>query len=113
VDNHELIALCAPRPLFIGGGSDSGDGYADPKGDAWADPKGMFLAEIAAGPAYRLMGKKALATREFPKPGTPLITGDLAWRQHDDGHSPQPNWQYFLEFASRYLHTPEGAGGAR
>ncbi len=113
VDNHELIALCAPQPLFIGGGSDEGDGYANPKGDAWADPKGMFLAEVAAGPVYRLMGKKDLGSAEFPKMGTALMTGDLAWRQHDAGHTPQPNWPYFLEFASRYLHAPGAAVIAR
>src|SRR6266567_805067 len=52
VDAHELIALSAPRPVFIGGGANTGDGYANPGGDAWADPKGMFLAEVAAGPVY-------------------------------------------------------------
>jgi hypothetical protein len=110
VDNHELIALCAPQPLFIGGGSDEGDGYANPNGDAWADPKGMFLAEVAAGPVYRLMGKHDLGATEFPKIGTTLMTGDLAWRQHEGGHTPQPNWPYFLEFASRYLHAPAASG---
>ena len=70
VDNHELIALCAPSPLFIGGGADAGDGYANPNGDAWADPRGMFLAEVAAGPVYRLMGAKDLGTSEFPAMGT-------------------------------------------
>ncbi len=109
VDNHELIALCAPRPLFIGGGSDAGDGYANPKGDAWADPRGMFIAEVAAGPVYRLLGAKDLGTTEFPALGTALDKGDLAFRQHDDGHTPQPNWPYFLQFASRYLHAPGAA----
>ena len=104
VDNHELIALCAPRPLFIGGGSDAGDGYANPNGDGWADPKGMFLAEVAAGPVYRLLGKQDLGTMQFPKMGTALVSGDLAFRQHDKGHTPQPNWPYFLDFASRYLN---------
>jgi hypothetical protein len=107
VDNHELIALCAPSPLFIGGGADSGDGYANPNGDAWADPRGMFLAEVAAGPAYRFLGAKDLGTTQFPPVGTALVTGDLAFRQHEGGHTPQPNWPYFLEFASRYLHAPE------
>ncbi len=60
VDNHELIALCAPRPVFIGGGATTGDGYADQSGDAWADPQGMFLAEVAAGPVYRLLAQKIL-----------------------------------------------------
>jgi hypothetical protein len=105
VDNHELIALCAPKPLFIGGGSDEGDGYANPKGDAWADPKGMFLAEVAAGPVYRLTGAKDLGTNVFPSMETAVMSGDLAFRQHDGGHTPQPNWPYFLEFASRYLRS--------
>jgi len=109
VDNHELIALCAPHPLFIGGGADTGDGYANPNGDAWADPKGMFLAEVAAGPVYRLLGKKDLGTSEFPPVRSALTAGDLAFRQHDGGHTPQPNWPYFLEFASRYLHAPGAA----
>jgi hypothetical protein len=109
VDNHELIALAAPRPLFIGGGASVGDGYADPHGDAWADPRGMFLAEVAAGPVYRLLGKEDLGTTGFPPVETALINGDLAFRQHAGGHTPVPNWPAFLDFASRYLHAPESA----
>lgn len=105
VDNHELITLCAPRPLFIGAGADTGDGYANPNGDAWADPQGMFLAEVAAGSVYRLLGAKDLGTDHFPPVGTALVGGDLAFRQHSGGHTPAPNWPYFLEFASRYLRT--------
>ena len=103
VDNHELIALCAPRPVFIGGGASTGDGYADPNGDAWADPRGMFLAEVAAGPVYKLLGAKDLGTTELPPVGTALMSGDLAFRQHSGGHTPAPNWPYFLDFAARYL----------
>ncbi|HEV2323634.1 MAG TPA: acetylxylan esterase [Terracidiphilus sp.] len=106
VDAHELIALCAPRPVFIGGGADVGDGYANPKGDAWADTKGMFLAEVAAGPVYRLLGAKGLGTTVYPVAETTLIGGDLGFRQQPYGHTPQPNWPYFLEFASHYF----GAG---
>jgi hypothetical protein len=106
IDNHELIALCAPRPVFIGGGASTGDGYADPNGDAWADSRGMFLAEVAAGPVYKLLGKKDLGTTEFPPVGTALVSGDLAFRQHPGGHTPAPNWPYFLDFASRYLDAP-------
>ncbi len=106
VDAHELIALCAPRPVFIGGGADVGDGYADPNGDAWADTKGMFLAEVAAGPVYRLLGVKGLGTMVYPPVGTTLMEGDLAFRQHPYGHTPQPNWPYFLDFAGHYLHAP-------
>ena len=105
VDNHELIALCAPRPVFIGAGASVGDGYANPKGDAWADAKGMFLAEVAAGPVYRLLGKEGLGTAQYPPMETALMQGDLAFRQHPGGHTPAPNWPAFLEFARRYLHA--------
>jgi hypothetical protein len=95
VDAHELIALCAPRPVFIGAGATQGDG--------WVDAKGMFLAEVAAGPVYRLLGKKDLGTSKFPAIETALLDGDLAFRQHSGGHTPAPNWPTFLKFAERYL----------
>ena len=106
VDNHELIALVAPRPVFVGAGASVGDGYANPAGDGWADPRGMFLAEVGAGPVYRLLGKKDLGTTEFPPIETTLIEGEVAFRQHAGGHTPGPNWPTFLTFASRYLHAP-------
>jgi len=95
VDSHELIAMCAPRPVFIGGGATQGDG--------WVDAKGTFLAAVGAGPVYRLLGRKNLGTTEFPPIETPLIEGDIAFRQHAGGHTPGPNWPTFLTFASRYL----------
>jgi hypothetical protein len=95
VDSHELIALCAPRPVFISGGATNGDGCVD--------AKGMFLAAVGAGPVYRLLGKKDLGTTEFPPIETPLIDGDVAFRQHSGGHTPAPNWPVFLTFAGRYL----------
>jgi hypothetical protein len=108
VDNHELIALCAPRPVFIGAGTMTQNEPGKP-GDGWADAKGMFLAEVAAGPVYRLLGKRDLGTAEFPAIETPLINGELGFRQHNGGHTPAPNWPAFLEFAGRYLHGPDGA----
>jgi hypothetical protein len=95
VDAHDLIALCAPRPVFIGAGATQGDG--------WVDAKGMFLAEVAAGPVYRLLGKKDLGTTKFPPIEKALLDGDLGFRQHGDGHAPAPNWPTFLTFAERYL----------
>lgn len=112
VDAHELIALCAPRPVFIGGGATTGDGYANKNGDAWADPRGMFLAEVAAGPVYRLLGTRGLGTTKFPPMGTAVMEGNLAYREHQFGHTPVPNWPAFLDFASRYVHAP-GAEGMR
>jgi hypothetical protein len=98
VDSHELVALCAPRPVFIGAGSNNGDG--------WVDAKGMFLAGVGAGPVYRLLGKKDMGTTEFPPIETALIDGDVAFRQHNGGHVPGPNWPTFLKFADRYIKGP-------
>ena len=95
VDSHELVALCAPRPVFVSGGATNGDG--------WVDAKGMFLAEVGAGPVYRLLGRKDLGTSEFPPIETALISGDLGFRQHTGGHTSGPNWPTFLTFADRYI----------
>jgi len=93
VDAHHLIALCAPRPVFIS----SGD-----QGDGWVDAKGMFLAGAGAEPVYGLLGKRGLGTAEFPPLETGLTDGDIAFRQHRGGHTPGPNWPVFLDFAGRY-----------
>ena len=95
VDAHELIALCAPRPVFISAGATEGDG--------WVDAKGMFLAAVGAGPVYRLLGKKDLGTSEFPPIETGLMDGDISFRQHSGGHTPGPNWPVFFDFAARYF----------
>ena len=94
VDGHSLIALCAPRPVFLGTGD---------KGDYWVDAKGQFLAAVHAGPVYKLLGKKDLGTTEFPPLETTITTGDIAFRQHREGHTPAPNWPTFLEFAAKYF----------
>jgi hypothetical protein len=70
----------------------------------------MFLAEVAAGPVYRFLGANDLETTKFPPVGVLLAKGDLAFRQHEGGHTPQPNWPYFLEFAGKYLHAPAAQG---
>ncbi len=101
VDSHELVALCAPRPVFISAGAF--------KGDAWVDAKGMFLSAAGAGPVYKLLGKKDLGTTEMPPIETALVDGDVAFRQHSGGHTTGPNWPIFLEFAGRYLHNKSGA----
>ena len=97
VDSHELVALCAPRPVFISGGATQGDG--------WADAHGMFLAAAGAGPVYKLLGKKDMRTTEFPPIATPLIDGDIGFCQHTAGHIDGPNWPVFLQFASRHFKS--------
>ncbi len=99
VDAHELIALCAPRPVFISAGSPHVEG-------GWVDARGMFLAAVDAGSVYTLLGKKPLSTSDFPPIEAALIDGDIAFRQHSGGHTTGPNWPTFLLFASRYLHSP-------
>jgi hypothetical protein len=97
VDSHELVAMCAPRPVFLSAGATDGDG--------WVDAKGTFLAGVGAGPVYKLLGKRDMGTVEFPAMETPLIEGDVAFRQHSGGHTPGPNWPTFITFAGRYLKT--------
>jgi hypothetical protein len=103
VDSHQLIALCAPRPTFIS--------YGIPeKGDAkWLDQQGSFMATVAAGPVFRLLGARDLGVKDnyqsavMPPVNTGLLDGHLAWRQHDGGHTDGPNWKYFLPWANRHL----------
>ncbi|MGO8809889.1 MAG: acetylxylan esterase, partial [Candidatus Sulfotelmatobacter sp.] len=106
VDAHELIALCAPRPVFISSGSLQVEG-------GWIDGKGMFLGAVGAGPVYKLLGKKDLGTTEFPPMETALIDGDIAFRQHSGGHTAGPNWPTFLTFAGRYLKGPPAVATAK
>jgi hypothetical protein len=100
VDAHELIALCAPRPTFIS--------YGVPeKGDAlWLDQQGSFMAAVAAGPVFRLLGARDLGTSDdyrtekMPPVTVGLLDGELAWRQHDGGHTDGPNWRHFIPWAN-------------
>ncbi|HXG48560.1 MAG TPA: acetylxylan esterase [Methylomirabilota bacterium] len=107
VDAHQLIALCAPRPVFIS--------YGIPeKGDAlWLDQQGSFMAAVAAGPAYRLLGARDLGvtedyrTAQKPAVNVGLLDGELAWRQHDGGHEDRSNMKHFIAWANKLLgHTP-------
>jgi lysophospholipase L1-like esterase len=109
VDAHELIALCAPRLTFVS--------YGVPeKGDAkWLDHQGSYMAAVAAQPVFRLLGAKDLGvsddyTKEkMPPVNVALLDGQLAWRQHDGGHTDAPNWKYFLswaDYAFKRRYTP-------
>jgi hypothetical protein len=97
VDAHELIAMVAPRPVFISGGKVAKIGQ-----DGWADAPGMFIAAEAAGPVYKLLGKKPMETNVFPKIET-MVDGDIAFRQHSGGHTDGPNWPFFLTWADKYF----------
>ncbi|MFO0900160.1 MAG: hypothetical protein U0836_22220 [Pirellulales bacterium] len=109
VDQHELIALCAPRPCLISYGVPAA---GDPN---WVDAPGSFQATVLAGPAYRLLGKQDLGTtgdylHEKLPPVNTLIGGELAWRQHDGGHTNVPNFPTFFEWAGKHLDVPAREG---
>jgi hypothetical protein len=103
VDAHELLALCAPRLTFVS--------YGVPeKGDAkWLDHQGSFMAAVAAEPVFRLLGAKDLGVAadyhaaKMPPVNAGLLEGQLAWRQHDGGHTDAPNWKYFIPWADKFL----------
>jgi len=134
VDSHELVAMVAPRPVFLSAGKgpdlnadgtvkmmepgspafQAGRGPIEQQAaninDAWVDAKGTFLAGLNAGPVYRLLGRKDLGVTEFPAIETTLTSGDIGFRQHSAGHTPAPNWPTFIEFAARYFGSPATAG---
>ncbi|MBZ0256020.1 acetylxylan esterase [bacterium] len=98
VDAHELIALCAPRPVFISVGSPKVEGN-------WIDGRGMFIAGVHAGPVYELLGKKGLGTDEYPPQEKALVDGEIAFRQHAGGHTVVPNWPTFIQYAEKYFQS--------
>jgi hypothetical protein len=109
VDAHELIALCAPRLTFIS--------YGVPEqGDAkWLDQRGSWMAAVAAGVVFKLLGAKDLGVgndyRDAPMPpvNVGLLDGQLAWRQHNGGHTDAPNVKYFIWWADKFIGHEKGA----
>jgi (4-O-methyl)-D-glucuronate---lignin esterase len=106
VDAHMLIALCAPRFTFIS--------YGVPeRGDAnWLDQQGSYMATVAAGPVFRLLGARDIGekddyrTAKMPPVNTGLLDGELAWRQHDGGHEDRSNMKYFIAWANKLIKHP-------
>jgi hypothetical protein len=114
VDAHQLLALCAPRLTFVS--------YGIPeRGDAkWLDQQGSYMAAVAAQPVFRLLGAKTLGVSDdymkekMPAVNVGLLDGQLAWRQHDGGHTDGPNWKYFIPWADKFLkHAPSVTSSAK
>src|SRR5690606_8106285 len=102
VDSHQLLALVAPRLALIS--------YGVPeRGDAhWLDHQGSYMAGVAAGPVYKLLGARGLGTatddytrEQMPAVNVDMLTGELGWRQHDGGHTSTPNIAHFANWANR------------
>ncbi|ODS52566.1 MAG: hypothetical protein ABS36_16065 [Acidobacteria bacterium SCN 69-37] len=118
VDSHELVAMMAPRPVFFSGGNDvqrhpdgsivtrvneQGQTVVAAANDAWVDPEGTFMAAVAAGPVYELLGKKGLGVTSLPPLDTKVIDGDIGFHQHPGGHVSGPAWETFYTFAARHF----------
>ncbi|MCA9211796.1 MAG: hypothetical protein KDB27_01930 [Planctomycetales bacterium] len=92
VDQHMLIGLIAPRPVYVNGGI----------GDQWSDPKGEFLSIVAAEPVYKLLGVEGLGADSLPPLDQPIVSGRLGFHYHSQGHQSVPeDWKQFLDFADR------------
>jgi len=105
VDSHELIALCAPRFTFISYGIPA-------KGDAnWLDQQGSYMATVAAGPVFRLLGVRDIGdtndyrVAKMPPVNTGLLDGELSWRQHDGGHEDRSNMKHFIAWANKLMNS--------
>jgi hypothetical protein len=127
-DAHQFVALVAPRPIFVSGGeyvefNDPNHPGSRWSSESWQDTPGTFMAAAGASPVWKLLGKKPLSNTKLglvfdnvpdvnavkakmPPPLTPLIDGDIAFRQHDQGHTDAPNWSTFIEFAGHYFKSP-------
>jgi len=100
VDQHELIALMAPRPVYIASASE----------DSWADPASEFLAGVAASPVYKLLGREGLPATALPPPGGANHEGFIGYHLRPGGHALTLfDWQRFMDFADRVMRREPGA----
>jgi hypothetical protein len=94
VDQHLLLALVAPRPLYVASATE----------DEWADPEGEFLASVQAGPVYRLLDRRDLGVDEMPAPDSPVRGGDVGYHIRTGRHDVTAfDWEAYLDFADRHL----------
>lgn len=94
IDQHMLLALIAPRPVYVASGVE----------DTWADPHGEYLSAYHASQVYELLGKKGLSSQKRPEPNQPILEGDVGYHIRPGGHSVELyDWEMFLKFADNHL----------
>lgn len=94
IDQHQLLALVAPRPLYVASASE----------DFWADPRGEFLAAREASAAWSLYGRRGLCLDAFPDAGAGGGTGFVGYHLREGGHEVTAgDWDHYLDFADRHL----------
>ena len=94
VDQHMLLALIAPRPLYV----------ASASADAWADPEGEFLSCVYAEPVYQLLGKAGLGVTQMPENDTPLLNGQIGYHIRTGAHDITAyDWGCYMDFADRKM----------
>ena len=94
VDQHMLIALMAPRPVYIASG----------ESDTWADPRGEYLSGYHAGPVFELYGEKGLHRATFPEVDQPIIESTIGYHVRKGGHSVERyDWTQFMNFADYHF----------
>ncbi len=94
VDQHMLLALIAPRPVYVASGVE----------DTWADSRGEYLSAYYASEVYRLLGKQGLRSETSPPVGTAIIESDVGYHVRAGGHSVElVDWRRFMGFADYHL----------
>jgi hypothetical protein len=95
VDQHMLLSLIAPRPLYVSSATE----------DVWADPESEFLSLICSEPVYRLYGLEGVGAHQLPAPETPLHNERMGYHLRTGKHDlTEYDWQFFIDFADRFLH---------